>query len=230
MDNFYWGDNLDALTKAKSKLGNETQQGTYIMYNQAPDLALPKPSQGPFSRSLALTPHAPMFFGLVPQSEGKGLPFAVVEASRPLPHTDVGAITGYRWEEISHNPGRVHDGKTRTIPRAACCWSPNTFPHFLDPEATTFTLADFVTAEAVFVLEGLLAIVRYLACHVPRRADTRSHRIRLVAKREILTAMGNEDAKSFRQRAGNGSSETGDDGSEASHELTMALGIMDSRR
>ena len=221
MDNFYWGDNLDALTTANSKLGNETEHGTYIMYNQAPDQAWPKPSQGPFSLSLALTPHAPMFFGFVPQSQGKVLPFAVVEASRPLPHADVGAITGYRWEEISRNAGRVHDGKARTIPRAAYCWSPNTLPHLLDPEATTFTLADFVTSEAVFVLEGLLAIVGYLACHVPRRADTRSHRIRLVVKREILTAMGNEDAKSF---------DDGDDGSVASHELTMGLGIMDSRR
>ena len=170
------------------------------------------------------------FFGRAPQSQGKALPFAVVEASRPLPHTDVGAITCYRWEEISRKTGRVHDVKAWTIPRAAYCWSPNTFPHFLDPESTTFTLADFVTAEAVFVLEGLLAIVGYLACHVPRRADTRSHRIRLVAKREILTAMGNEDAKSFRQRPGNGSGETGDDGSEASHELPMRRGIQYSRR
>ena len=40
-------------------------------------------------------------------------------------------------------------------------------------------------------------------------------------KREILTAMGNEDAKSF---------DDGDDGSEASPELTMALGILDYRR
>ena len=221
MDNFYSGEDLADLAKAETKLRNETQQGTYIMYNQARDQAWPQPTQGPFSRSLASTPHAPMYFGFVPQSQGKGLPFAVVEASRPLPHPDVGAITGYRWEEISRKTGRVHDVKAWTIPRAAYCWSPNTFPHFLDPESTTFTLADFVTAEAVFVLEGLLAIVGYLACHVPRRADTRSHRIRLVVKREILTAMGNEDAKSF---------DDGDDGSEASHELTMALGILDYRR
>ena len=221
-------------------------QGVYIMYNQAPDHEWPKPSEGPFSQFLALTPNAPMVFGHVLQGRGKGLPFAVVEASPALPHTELGTITGYRL----HNPGHHHDGRTRAIPRAAYCWSPNTFPRSLDLEDTTFTLPDFVTGEALFVLEELLAIVRYLDIQAPKFADKRSYRIRRDAKRQILRALGREratkrkvlacermarkaGAKSCRHRAGNGPSETDDEGSEAYHApfpaVPRGLGIRYSR-
>ena len=35
-------------------------EGTYIMYNQSRKQELPKPSEGPFSQSMALTPPSPL--------------------------------------------------------------------------------------------------------------------------------------------------------------------------
>ena len=207
------------------------------MYNQSRKQEWPKLREGSLSQTMALTPNARIIYGHVEQSHWYQMPFAIMEASRPLPLADLGTITSYRRAQISRKPWRLHDGRSRTIPLAAYCWSPNKFPQYLDTRNNTFTLADFVAAEAMFVVEALLAIVRYLDVEVPRGVDKRSYRIRHGVKKQIFKTLrpkrdstctkipfgrmeSKAGVKSSRHRPGHGSRETEDKGSQASHEST----------
>ena len=229
---------LDGKKEEEEKeLRRPPAEGTYILYNQSRRQEWPKLREGHFSQTMALTPNARIIYGQVEQSYWYQCPFAIIEASRPLPLADRGTITTYRRAQRSRKPWHLHYGRSRTIPVAAYCWSPNKFPQYLDTRNNTFSLADFVAAEAMFVVEALLAIVRYLDVEVPRGVDKRSYRIRHGVKKQIFKTLSPKrestctrlpcermeskaGVKSSRHRPGHGSRETEDKGSQASHEST----------
>ena len=227
----------DKKEEEEKELRRPPAEGTYIMYNQSRKQEWPKLREGHFSQTMALTPNARIIYGHVEQSHWYQMPFAIIEASRPLPLADRGTITTYRRAQRSRKPWHLHYGRSRTIPVAAYCWSPNKFPQYLDTRNNTFSLADFVAAEAMFVVEALLAIVRYLDVEVPRGVDKRSYRIRHGVKKQIFKILrpkrdstctkipfgrmeSKAGVKSYRHRTGHGYRETEDQGSQASHETT----------